>query len=79
MIPPGFTERIHSVLRLESGDPAFDNPVNMRSAMEQALKYGLTHYIVSTGAPALRETFHRKGIMENGLTVPDPYWGCGHQ
>jgi len=60
------------VLRLESGDPSFDIPVNVREAMEKALKDGQTHYTASTGIPSLREAAFRKVISENGLKVSGP-------
>ncbi len=33
------------VLRLELGDPSFDIPVNVREAMEKALRDGLTSFL----------------------------------
>ena len=60
------------VLRLESGDPSFDIPLNAREAMEKALRDGLTHYTASTGIPPLREAIFRKVTTENGLGVPNP-------
>ncbi len=60
------------VLRLESGDPSFDIPVNVREAIEKALKDGLTHYTASTGIPSLREAIYRKVSTENGLKVTGP-------
>src|SRR5512136_2895699 len=64
--------RGRKVLRLESGDPSFDIPVNVREAMEKALKDGLTHYTASTGIPSLREAIFRKVRQENGLRVANP-------
>jgi aspartate aminotransferase len=63
--------RGRKVLRLESGDPSFDIPVQARAAMEKALRDGLTHYTASTGIPPLREAIFRKVTTENGLTPPD--------
>jgi aspartate aminotransferase len=60
------------VLRLESGDPSFDIPVNVREAMEKALRDGLTHYTASTGIPVLRQAIHRKVTTENGLQIAGP-------
>ena len=62
--------RGRKVLRLESGDPSFDIPVQAREAMEKALRDGLTHYTASTGIPLLREAIFRKVTTENGLKVP---------
>jgi aspartate aminotransferase len=59
------------MLRLESGDPSFDIPEVARTAMEKALKNGLTHYTASTGIPPLREAIFKKVTTENGLKVPD--------
>ena len=64
--------RGRKVLRLESGDPSFDIPVNVREAMEKALRDGLTHYTASTGIVPLREAIYRKVTNENGLKVPNP-------
>ncbi len=64
--------RGRKVLRLESGDPSFNIPVNAREAMEKALRDGLTHYTASTGIPPLREAIFRKVTTENGLKVADP-------
>ncbi len=60
------------VLRLESGDPSFDIPLNVREAIEKALKDGQTHYTASTGIPSLREAAYRKVTTENGLKVAGP-------
>ncbi|MGB8213034.1 MAG: pyridoxal phosphate-dependent aminotransferase [Anaerolineales bacterium] len=60
------------VLRLESGDPSFDIPEHVRTAMEKALRDGLTHYTASTGILPLREAIYRKVTGANGLSVPDP-------
>ena len=60
------------VLRLESGDPSFDIPANVREAMEKALRDGQTHYTASTGIPALREAAFRKVTTENGLKAAGP-------
>jgi aspartate aminotransferase len=59
------------VLRLESGDPSFDIPVQAREAMEKALRDGLTHYTASTGIPVLRKAIFQKVTTENGLSVPN--------
>ena len=56
-------------MRLESGDPAFNIPVHVREAMENALRDGLTHYAASTGIPSLREGIYHKVTSENGLKV----------
>ena len=61
--------RGRKVLRLESGDPAFNIPVHVREAMEKALRDGLTHYPASTGIPSLREGIYRKITSENGLKM----------
>jgi aspartate aminotransferase len=63
--------RGRKVLRLESGDPSFNIPVQAREAMEKALRDGLTHYTASTGIPPLREAIFRKVTTENGLKVAD--------
>lgn len=63
--------RGRKVLRLESGDPSFNIPVQAREAMEKALRDGLTHYTASTGIPVLREAIFKKVTTENKLTVPD--------
>lgn len=64
--------RGRKVLRLESGDPSFDIPANVREAMEKALRDGLTHYTASTGIPVLRNAIYKKVTAENGLVVNDP-------
>ena len=62
--------RGRKVLRLESGDPAFNIPVHVFcEAMERALRDGLTHYTASTGIPSLREPIYHKVTSENGLKV----------
>ena len=63
--------RGRKVLRLESGDPSFNIPVQAREAMEKALRDGLTHYTASTGIPVLREAIFRKVTTENMLKVAD--------
>jgi aspartate aminotransferase len=60
------------VLRLESGDPSFNNPVHVREAKEKALRDGHTHYTASTGIVPLREAIYRKVTTENKLIVPGP-------
>ncbi len=64
--------RGRKMLRLESGDPSFDIPVQAREAMEKALRDGLTHYTASTGIPPLRQAIYRKVTTENGLQIPGP-------
>jgi aspartate aminotransferase len=61
--------RGRKVLRLESGDPSFDIPVQVREAMEKALHDGQTHYTASTGVPVLRKAIYQKVTTENKLVV----------
>jgi aspartate aminotransferase len=57
------------IYRLESGDPSFDVPPNVREAMAQALAKGHTHYTASTGIQPLREAIVTKVRRDNGLPV----------
>lgn len=44
-----------TILHFELGDPDFPTPHNIKSAVEQALAYGETHYAPSTGLLELKE------------------------
>jgi len=57
------------IYRLESGDPSFDVPPNVREAIAKALEKGQTHYTASTGIQPLREAIVTKLRRDNGLPV----------
>lgn len=57
------------VYRLESGDPSFDTPANVREAIVQALAKGHTHYTASTGIQPLRDAILAKVRRDNGLPM----------
>jgi len=61
-----------SVLRLESGDPAFDIPPHVREALEKALRDGHTHYTAGAGIPQLRKAAFEKMRDRNRIAVSGP-------
>jgi aspartate aminotransferase len=58
-----------TIYRLESGDPSFDVPLNVRDAIKAALDKGLTHYTASTGVLPLREAILKKVRRDNHLPI----------
>jgi len=60
------------VYRLESGDPSFDLPDNVKKGIEDALRNGKTHYTDSTGIPELREAIANKLLRKNGIKSASP-------
>ena len=55
------------VIDLSAGDPHFATPEHIRRAAEEALSRGETHYVESSGLPALRRAIARKLAEENEL------------
>jgi (5-formylfuran-3-yl)methyl phosphate transaminase len=61
-----------SVIHLEVGEPDFDVPECVASAVQQAYAEGRTHYTHSLGDPELREELVKRYKKEYGVTVsPD--------
>ena len=59
------------VIDLGGGDPDFITPTHIRQAAADAMNAGDTHYVASTGTPALRNALSAKLMHDNGLTY-DP-------
>lgn len=59
------------VVDLGGGDPDFITPEHIRKAAADAMNAGDTHYVASSGTPALRAALARKFKNDNGLTY-DP-------
>jgi len=59
------------VIDLGGGDPDFITPEHIRNAAADAMHGGDTHYVASSGTPALRNALARKLKDDNGLTY-DP-------
>lgn len=60
------------VIDLGGGDPDFITPRHIRQAAIDAMNAGDTHYVASTGIPALRKAIAEKLRSDNGIEVePD--------
>jgi aspartate aminotransferase len=59
------------VIDLGGGDPDFITPEHIRNAAAAAMHAGDTHYVASSGTPALRNAIAKKLKDDNGLTY-DP-------
>jgi aspartate aminotransferase len=59
------------VIDLGGGDPDFITPEHVRKAAADAMNAGDTHYVASSGTPALRKAIAAKLQNDNGLTY-DP-------
>jgi aspartate aminotransferase len=59
------------VIDLGGGDPDFITPEHIRNAAAAAMHAGDTHYVASSGTPALRTALAKKLLDDNGLTY-DP-------
>jgi aspartate aminotransferase len=57
----------HDVVALTLGEPDFDTPENIRSAVKDAIDKGFTHYAPVAGIPELREAIAEKLRAENEL------------
>ncbi len=57
------------VIDLGGGDPDFITPEHIRQAAIDAMNAGDTHYVASSGTPALRAAIASKLQRENGITV----------
>ena len=62
------------VIDLGGGDPDFITPQHIREAAIAAMNAGDTHYVASTGTPALRNAIATKLRNDNGLDA-DPNGG----
>lgn len=56
------------IISLGLGEPDFDTPSHIITAMEDAVRNGATHYTANKGIPELREAICEKLSVENGLT-----------
>src|SRR6476620_8900282 len=59
------------VIDLGGGDPDFITPAHIRQAAADAMNAGDTHYVASSGTPALRKAIANKLRTDNGLSY-DP-------
>lgn len=57
------------VIDLGGGDPDFITPEHIRKAAIDAMNSGDTHYVASSGTPALRQAIADKLQRENGISV----------
>ncbi len=57
------------VIDLGGGDPDFITPEHVRRAAADAMNAGDTHYVSSSGTPALRQAIAAKLLADNGITV----------
>lgn len=64
------------IYRLESGDPSFDVPPNVREAIVAALAKGQTHYTASTGIQPLRDAIVTKVRRDNKLPIDNADQVC---
>jgi aspartate aminotransferase len=55
--------------RLDQGDPSFDAPDTMKSAMRAAIDTNQTHYLQTAGLPRLKELLAAKLRARNGVPV----------
>ncbi len=55
------------VVDLGGGDPDFITPEHVRKAAADAMNAGDTHYVASSGTPALRKAIAAKLKNDNGL------------
>jgi aspartate aminotransferase len=62
------------VIDLGGGDPDFITPEHIRAAATEAMNFGETHYVASTGIPSLRKAIADKLRSDNGIEV-DPNGG----
>ena len=63
---------MHSVkdpFRLDQGDVSFDAPDTVKRAMHRAIDENKTHYLQTTGLPALLELMADKLRRVNGIPV----------
>jgi aspartate aminotransferase len=61
----------HDVVDLGGGDPDFPTPAHIVEVAVKAMHEGFTHYVASSGIPALRKAIVAKLQRDNGLTY-DP-------
>ena len=57
------------VIDLGGGDPDFITPEHIRQAAIDAMNSGDTHYVASSGTPALRKAIAQKLRDDNGISV----------
>jgi len=57
------------VIDLGGGDPDFITPAHVRRVAADAMNAGDTHYVSSSGTPALRQAIAAKLLADNGITV----------
>jgi aspartate aminotransferase len=57
------------VIDLGGGDPDFITPEHIRKAAIDAMNAGDTHYVASSGTPALRAAIAKKLQADNGISV----------
>lgn len=57
------------VIDLGGGDPDFITPEHIRQAAIDAMNSGETHYVASSGTPALRKAISQKLMHDNGISI----------
>src|SRR6186713_574620 len=58
--------------RLDQGDVSFDAPDSVKAALAQGIKDNRTHYVQTTGIPALLDLLVKKLRDRNGIPVEGP-------
>ena len=58
--------------RLDQGDVSFDAPDTVKAAMRRAIDENRTHYVQTTGVPALLERLAEKLRRKNGIPIGTP-------
>jgi aspartate aminotransferase len=58
--------------RLDQGDVSFDAPDSVKNAMRRAIDENRSHYVQTTGVPALLERLADKLRRKNGIPVGSP-------
>src|SRR2546427_7834989 len=68
----GMQSEGRDIIHLQTGEPDFDTPANVREAAKRALDEGATHYAPYHGIPALREAIADDAQARKGFPVtPD--------
>jgi aspartate/methionine/tyrosine aminotransferase len=63
---------VENGFRLDQGDVSFPAPAAVKAAMIRAIDEDRTHYLQTTGLPALRARLAEKLRRANGIAVADP-------
>ncbi|MGH9409025.1 MAG: pyridoxal phosphate-dependent aminotransferase, partial [Vicinamibacterales bacterium] len=63
---------VKNPFRLDQGDVSFDAPETVKTAMHRAIDENRSHYLQTTGVPALLELLVEKLRRQNGIPVGSP-------